>query len=123
MLWRPLRRPRHLQPLWTCHHPRQFSDRLRRRHASFTTKVVPTIAGVFALCANDNRESTRIQVAGSVRTIRKQKHRAFLEIGDGSTVHSLQAVLSPEQAQGYDIYFAYLKKVLANGAGCPPELL
>ncbi|KAI4086553.1 MAG: hypothetical protein LQ344_007456 [Seirophora lacunosa] len=45
-------------------------------------------------------EYTPIQVSGSVRTIRKQKRHAFLEIGDGSTIHSLQVVLSPDQVQG-----------------------
>jgi len=37
-----------------------------------------------------------------VRSVRKQKRVAFAAIGDGSTTGSLQAVLKPEQAIGYD---------------------
>lgn len=42
-----------------------------------------------------------IRVTGSVRTIRKQKQRCFLEIGDGSTSRPLQAILEPHHAKGY----------------------
>ncbi len=42
-----------------------------------------------------------ILVTGTVRTVRKQKRRSFLEIGDGSTSRPLQAVLEPHQAEGY----------------------
>lgn len=40
-------------------------------------------------------------MTGSVRTIRNQKHRSFLELGDGSTTQTLQALLEPTQADGY----------------------
>jgi len=37
-------------------------------------------------------------VTGHIRTIRNQKRRSFVEIGDGSTIRSLQALLDPAQA-------------------------
>lgn len=40
------------------------------------------------------------RVIGTVRTIRNQKRRSFVEIGDGSTSRSLQALLEPHQAKG-----------------------
>lgn len=46
-------------------------------------------------------QSDDVIVEGYVRSIRNQKTRSFAAIGDGSTVDSLQALLSPEQAQGY----------------------
>lgn len=39
-------------------------------------------------------------MVGFVRTIRNQKLRSFVEVGDGSTVYPLQAVLEPLQAKG-----------------------
>ncbi len=44
-------------------------------------------------------DQARITVNGFVRSIRKQKHVAFAAIGDGSSLDSLQAVLSPVQAE------------------------
>ncbi|KAL9595156.1 MAG: hypothetical protein Q9219_006612 [cf. Caloplaca sp. 3 TL-2023] len=67
----------------------------------FTTpQDIPTIANAFALQTRNDLSSTSILVTGTVRTIRKQKRHAFLEVGDGSSVQNLQAVLSPEQAEG-----------------------
>ncbi|KAK2808379.1 hypothetical protein FQN50_004764 [Emmonsiellopsis sp. PD_5] len=43
----------------------------------------------------DNQE---IRVQGFIRSVRKQKRFAFAEISDGSTVKSLQAILTPGQA-------------------------
>ena len=39
-------------------------------------------------------------VIGFVRTVRKQKHISFVQLGDGSTVFPLQAILKPSQAEG-----------------------
>ncbi len=39
------------------------------------------------------------EVFGFIRSIRKQKTRAFASIGDGSSLGPLQAMLTPEQAQ------------------------
>ncbi|OAK95217.1 asparaginyl-tRNA synthetase [Phaeosphaeriaceae sp. SRC1lsM3a] len=41
-----------------------------------------------------------LKVNGYVRSVRKQKRIAFAAIGDGSTLHTVQAVLSPELAEG-----------------------
>ncbi|PGH12378.1 asparagine-tRNA ligase [Helicocarpus griseus UAMH5409] len=43
----------------------------------------------------DNRS---IRVQGFIRSVRKQKRFAFAEISDGSTIKSLQAILTPDQA-------------------------
>lgn len=43
-------------------------------------------------------ENQEITLKGFVRSVRKQKRFAFAEISDGSTVKSLQAILTPEQA-------------------------
>jgi asparaginyl-tRNA synthetase len=37
---------------------------------------------------------------GFVRSVRKQKRVAFAAIGDGSSLQTVQAVLTPEQAEG-----------------------
>jgi aspartyl/asparaginyl-tRNA synthetase len=42
-----------------------------------------------------------VTVNGFVRSVRRQKRTAFAAIGDGSSLKSLQAVLTPEQADGY----------------------
>ena len=59
----------------------------------------PSIASVLARPAAE-LEGREITVTGTVRTIRTQKHHAFLKLGDGSTATELQALLSPAQAQG-----------------------
>lgn len=61
----------------------------------------PTIASILARPRlGDDQEYQRITVAASVRTVRNQKLRSFVELGDGSTVESLQAVLEPHHAKG-----------------------
>lgn len=46
----------------------------------------------------DNRQ---IRVQGFIRSVRKQKRIAFAEISDGSTIKTVQAILTPGQAAGY----------------------
>lgn len=46
-------------------------------------------------------ENEEITLKGFIRSVRKQKRFAFAEISDGSTVKSLQAILTPEQAAEY----------------------
>ena len=41
-----------------------------------------------------------LTVNGFVRTVRKQKRVAFAAIGDGSSLETVQAVLTPDQAEG-----------------------
>ena len=91
MSWRSSCFPRRLQPnksIW--------------RALSTTRLHPPNIASALALRPSDDQENVTMQVSGTVRTIRKQKQRAFLQLGDGSTVHNLQAVLDPGHTQGYD---------------------
>lgn len=61
----------------------------------------PNIASLLARpqLSND-QEGQRVVVTGFVRTVRNQKLRSFVEIGDGSAAKSLQAVLEPHQAKG-----------------------
>jgi hypothetical protein len=80
---------------------------LRRvRHAS--TSRQPNIAAILAQAPSSTttaaeslpRSDGLISVNGFVRTVRKQKRVAFASVGDGSSLHSLQAVLTPDQAEG-----------------------
>ena len=68
------------------------------RRLSSKISASPTIASILA--TPPAGDGGTITVVGSVRTIRNQKHWSFVEIGDGSTVHPLQALLQPSQAQG-----------------------
>lgn len=43
-------------------------------------------------------ENNEVTVQGFIRSVRKQKRFAFAEISDGSTIQSLQAILTPDQA-------------------------
>lgn len=100
MLWRLSRHPRLLQSGRACPPLRLSGCQPPRTHLSTTAESLPTVASVFAVRTDDDKKPTVVEVVGAVRTIRKQKHHAFLEIGDGSSVHSLQAVLKPDQVQG-----------------------
>lgn len=48
--------------------------------------------------ASQTVENKNVTIKGFIRSVRKQKRFAFAEISDGSTVKSLQAILTPEQA-------------------------
>jgi asparaginyl-tRNA synthetase len=41
-----------------------------------------------------------LTIHGYIRSVRKQKRIAFAAIGDGSTLHTVQAVLAPQLAEG-----------------------
>lgn len=72
------------------------------RPVLFHTHTSPqsTIADVLKRLNGDFKsDQARITVNGFVRSVRKQKHVAFAIIGDGSSLDSLQAVLSPVQAE------------------------
>lgn len=68
---------------------------------------LPRIADVLAKDAQP-QQPEHITVNGFVRSVRKQKHIAFAAIGDGSSYDSLQAVMSPIQADKYAIQDAML---------------
>lgn len=59
----------------------------------------PNIATVLATPPQHGGRT--ITVEGSIRTIRNQKQRSFVELGDGSTAYPLQAVLDPQLADGH----------------------
>ncbi|KAI4100518.1 MAG: hypothetical protein L6R37_005433 [Teloschistes peruensis] len=97
MPWHPLRYRHPLQPYrWSTE-----TRVAQRRKRSTTNLRLPNISSALALRIHHDQQNTAIEVVGSVRTVRKQKSLAFLSIGDGSTVDVLQAVLHPDQAQGY----------------------
>lgn len=52
--------------------------------------------------SSDGPADDLVTINGFVRSIRKQKRVAFAAIGDGTTLEPLQAVLTPDQANGYD---------------------
>jgi len=98
------------------HMPNAFSSVARQRVSSSISRFILTRSSSFvtrpsriAIEALLNAEigpsiepdQALITVNGFVRSIRKQKRVAFAAIGDGSTLESLQAVLSPEQANMY----------------------
>ena len=70
------------------------------RHFSYSTCRLrpsqPSIANILATSPED--PPTTLTAVGFVRTIRRQKHFSFLELGDGSTIHPLQALLQPSHA-------------------------
>lgn len=70
------------------------SGKAQARHQS---SVSPSIS-VAKLLATPAAEDEK-QIFGFVRSIRKQKTRAFASIGDGTSLEPLQALLTPAQAQ------------------------
>ncbi|MCJ1404717.1 asparaginyl-tRNA synthetase [Xylographa trunciseda] len=58
-----------------------------------------SVANILALPPlSEDQTPRKIVVTGHIRTIRKQKRHSFVELGDGSTIHTLQALLDPPQA-------------------------
>ena len=71
-----------------------------RRSISTLSSKDESIAAILAREPSETGQVVPIRVTGSVRTVRKQKRHCFLEIGDGSTSRTLQAVLEPQLAEG-----------------------
>ena len=89
--------------------PRTFtSSRIRRHlipnqhsgiaHVSTSTPSIKTILST--LSTDENTQGQTLTAVGTVRTARKQKQYTFVDIGDGSTPETVQAILRPEQAHG-----------------------
>lgn len=101
MIWRAFRVlhrcPRSRIPTSPFPSPLLLQSRAQSASALRTTK--PNVAAVLDSKPSDDGHA--ITVTGSVRTIRNQKHHSFLELGDGSTTRTLQALLEPAQADGY----------------------
>ena len=73
--------------------------RLQLRPLSACPTASPNVATILATPPRHGGHT--ITVHGSIRTIRSQKQRSFVELGDGSTAFSLQAVLAPQLAKGH----------------------
>ena len=72
-----------------------------RRSVSTLSSKDESIAAILARePSEETGQVVPILVTGSVRTVRKQKRHCFLEIGDGSTSRTLQAILEPQLAEG-----------------------
>lgn len=71
----------------------------QRLHSSAPSPTASplSVAKLLATPADDGER----QVYGFVRSIRKQKTRAFAAIGDGSSLEPLQALLTPAQAEKF----------------------
>ena len=88
-----------LAPTITRHRLTTSHTRLQlRRSSALHASDRPNIATLLATAAGNEGHATT--ATGAVRTIRNQKHRSFLELGDGSTARSLQVVLDPSQTEG-----------------------
>lgn len=78
----------------------------RHQSTAASAITVPRIAALLNTPAEHQYpETQRLAVKGFIRSVRKQKGIAFLSIGDGSSYESLQAVLTPEQSNGYETIF------------------
>ncbi|OKL60541.1 hypothetical protein UA08_04344 [Talaromyces atroroseus] len=63
-------------------------------------------------------ENENVTLKGFIRSVRKQKRFAFAEISDGSTVQSLQAILTPDQAA--DLSTGAAIEISGIWKACPP---
>jgi asparaginyl-tRNA synthetase len=99
-------RPYLLRHAWgTAAASAQASSPCRPRYSS--TFYPSSIAELLSLSSaqSSSPQSTPVdgralKINGYVRTVRKQKRIAFAAIGDGSTLQTVQAVLSPQLAEG-----------------------
>ena len=86
---------------WTLSHQRSSPMRFRCSQILEAFKMSGELSRL--------QDDCEIQVRGFVRSVRKQKRCAFAEISDGSTIQSLQAVLTPDQASRYFCIFICIK--------------
>ena len=83
---------------------RGLATSLKELTRQFSTSLRPTPQRCVQLLQSDrtcNFENEEVRIHGFVRSVRKQKRFAFVEISDGSTSQSLQAILTPDQATEY----------------------
>ncbi|KAI9745879.1 MAG: asparaginyl-tRNA synthetase [Claussenomyces sp. TS43310] len=78
---------------------RIITGHARRWYHSSGSESGSTLSSVATLLESPPPEGKNVTVAGFVRSIRNQKTRSFLSIGDGTSLEPLQALLSPNQAQ------------------------
>ena len=77
----------------------QISQSLLRRSLAHRAVSACSVADILSL--PQSGDSYEVTASGSVRTIRRHKSVAFVELGDGSTIHTLQALLRAGQAERY----------------------
>ncbi|KAK5114338.1 hypothetical protein LTR62_002590 [Meristemomyces frigidus] len=70
---------------------------LEARRTFSSSASTETRVGIAQLLSQSGNQSD-VDVYGWVRSLRRQKRVAFVALGDGSTLESLQAVLKPDQA-------------------------
>ena len=99
MIWRACYLSRFISIRAITNSPAATQTRL----SSTLRRTSPNIATILSTPSAWNEPT--ITAVGSVRTVRNQKQRSFVELGDGSTIQSLQAVLEPAQAEGYVLHF------------------
>ncbi len=69
-------------------------------HRSLSTAAPQTIQSLLFPKQSSLKEGDVCSVNGWVRSVRTQKHVAFVALGDGTTLNPLQVVLRPDQADG-----------------------
>lgn len=79
---------------WRCF-PRCSSTSTQRTIAQILSTSQPSLPSSQAPQTGET-----LLLNGFVRTVRKQKRVAFAAIGDGSSLQTVQTVLTPEQANG-----------------------
>ncbi|KAF2201896.1 asparaginyl-tRNA synthetase [Delitschia confertaspora ATCC 74209] len=90
----------------TCYPHAQLPPRLWCRARQSSTYTPSTIASLWTQSPSApieekiSRDGGQLTINGFVRTVRKQKRVAFAAIGDGSSLQTVQAVFTPEQAEG-----------------------
>ncbi|KFY39881.1 hypothetical protein V495_05703, partial [Pseudogymnoascus sp. VKM F-4514 (FW-929)] len=87
--------------------------RVQQRFYSAAPSPTASLLSVAKLLATPADDGER-QVYGFVRSIRKQKTRAFAAIGDGSSLEPLQALLTPAQAESLEPLQALLTPAQAE---------
>ncbi|CAG8977153.1 hypothetical protein HYALB_00003374 [Hymenoscyphus albidus] len=67
--------------------------------SQYGSDTASTTISIASLLDRGPADPNNVCVNGFVRSVRSQKRRSFVDLGDGSTLEPLQALLSPEQAQ------------------------
>ena len=102
-------RPVLLQPFLCRPRSSHLAFLVSQRPISYTSnepKPFLSIASLLGLPSPEHDQFPHpVEVTGHIRTVRNQKRLSFVELGDGSTTQSLQALLEPSLAKGWDLAF------------------
>jgi hypothetical protein len=88
---------------------RGVDDITLRRYSSSTSKQLSIASLLYPQdtpSGSTKSSHNPVTVQGFIRSIRRQKNIAFVALGDGTTLKSLQVVLNPELAKTYDFWLA-----------------